>query len=158
MDRKAISKMLKKDLIRELQKEKKRARRMENLIQARVHRDGLRKQVHEEMNKTEELRQKIAIQDMTIRTSVDTEKRKLTEILDKISEINKCFICRCNYGNEGVHRRASLKCGHLFGETCIYNHLKTNQNCPFCSLPATYIDIRVIIADKYLCTADYLSS
>ena len=48
--------------------------------------------------------------------------------------------------NSGLHRLVSLKCGHLYGESCIDRWIKTNPKCPQCNRPSKRADIRRIYA------------
>lgn len=68
-----------------------------------------------------------------------------------------CPICLDAWGNSGVHRLVSLKCGHLFGYECVERWLKAQnskeRSCPTCKSKAAMKDIRFIYA-KRLVAAD----
>ncbi|XP_072018015.1 E3 ubiquitin-protein ligase rfwd3.S-like [Amphiura filiformis] len=65
-----------------------------------------------------------------------------------------CIICYEPWTNSGIHRLASLRCGHLFGQSCIEKWLKgQGGKCPQCNSKAKKADIRVIYA-KTLRTID----
>lgn len=57
----------------------------------------------------------------------------------------------------GQHRLVSLKCGHLFGESCIRRWLREcatgNKSCPHCKTKALPRDIRYLYARK-MCIVD----
>lgn len=58
-----------------------------------------------------------------------------------------CPICFEPWDNSGIHRLVSMKCGHLFGQSCIDKWLKGNgQKCPQCNARARKGDIRVVYA------------
>ena len=50
----------------------------------------------------------------------------------------------------GMHRIVSLKCGHLFGMSCLQRCLKARKHCPQCNEPAKKRDIRPIFCSKIL--------
>ncbi|KAG0359137.1 RING finger and WD repeat domain-containing protein 3 [Podila minutissima] len=64
------------------------------------------------------------------------------------TEESTCSICFEPWTNSGAHRLVSIKCGHLFGESCISKWIasQTGQNskpkCPECNRPAKRNDIR----------------
>lgn len=59
-----------------------------------------------------------------------------------------CPICFESWTSSGEHRLVSLKCGHLFGSSCIVRWLKPRENrvCPTCKSKAIVKDIRFIYA------------
>ncbi|KAH8368824.1 hypothetical protein KR200_003993, partial [Drosophila serrata] len=65
-----------------------------------------------------------------------------------------CPICLEHWEMCGEHRLVSLRCGHLFGESCIRRWLGESQRqssvkvCPQCKTKATYRDIRHLYAKK----------
>ncbi|XP_055378772.1 E3 ubiquitin-protein ligase RFWD3-like [Condylostylus longicornis] len=64
-----------------------------------------------------------------------------------------CMICCEHYTMSGEHRLTSLKCGHLFGESCARRWLSQCGNaatrcCPLCKSKADFRDIRHIYAKK----------
>ncbi|XP_018900382.2 E3 ubiquitin-protein ligase RFWD3 isoform X2 [Bemisia tabaci] len=63
-----------------------------------------------------------------------------------------CSICLEVYTNSGDHRIVSIKCGHLFGKSCIERWLKVScgaiKRCPSCNTKAAVKDIRIIYAKK----------
>nr|XP_022328397.1 E3 ubiquitin-protein ligase RFWD3-like isoform X1 [Crassostrea virginica] len=60
---------------------------------------------------------------------------------------NSCPICFEEWSTSGSHRLASLKCGHLFGQSCIEKWLKgQGGKCPQCNCKAKRQDIRVLYA------------
>ncbi|KAF9315083.1 RING finger and WD repeat domain-containing protein 3 [Podila horticola] len=64
------------------------------------------------------------------------------------TEESTCSICFEPWTNSGAHRLVSIKCGHLFGESCISKWIasQTGQNgkpkCPECNRPTKRSDIR----------------
>uniref|UniRef100_T1PL51 RING-type E3 ubiquitin transferase n=1 Tax=Musca domestica TaxID=7370 RepID=T1PL51_MUSDO len=65
-----------------------------------------------------------------------------------------CPICLDNWEMSGEHRLSSLKCGHLFGESCIRRWLQESSRqsgqkvCPQCKTKAHPKDIRYLYAKR----------
>ncbi|XP_071840505.1 E3 ubiquitin-protein ligase rfwd3.S-like [Apostichopus japonicus] len=77
----------------------------------------------------------------------DTKKTVFDDDTDSDDESQTCIICYEPWSNSGKHRLASLKCGHLFGSSCIQKWLKgQGGKCPHCNAKAKKTDIRVIYA------------
>ncbi|BFZ05438.1 hypothetical protein BsWGS_08477 [Bradybaena similaris] len=80
-----------------------------------------------------------------------TAKRPRTNFEESVSETdidrdNDCPICLTPWTTCGEHRLTSLKCGHLFGHSCIIRWLETSYNCPYCYTHAEVTDLRNIFA------------
>ncbi|KAJ2445031.1 RING finger and WD repeat domain-containing protein 3, partial [Coemansia sp. RSA 2424] len=82
---------------------------------------------------------------------------------EEAGDSSTCPICFEGWTISGGHRLASLKCGHLFGRSCIRKWLSQKQNssshqqqsvragggkscCPECKQPATLRDVRILFA------------
>ncbi|GAB1605169.1 hypothetical protein Ahia01_000798700 [Argonauta hians] len=64
-----------------------------------------------------------------------------------VAEGEKCTFCFDAFMNSGNHRPASLKCGHLFGQSCIEKWLRDQgERCPQCNSRARRNDIRIIFS------------
>lgn len=62
-----------------------------------------------------------------------------------------CTICFEAWTASGTHRLASLKCGHLYGLSCIERWVRGQRaKCPQCNAPARRADIRPIFAQKLM--------
>ncbi|XP_041466787.1 E3 ubiquitin-protein ligase RFWD3-like [Lytechinus variegatus] len=62
-------------------------------------------------------------------------------------ESQSCIICYEPWTTSGSHRLVSLRCGHLFGQSCIEQWLKgQGGKCPQCNSKAKRSDVRVIYA------------
>ncbi|XP_075228674.1 mutagen-sensitive 302 isoform X2 [Lycorma delicatula] len=64
-----------------------------------------------------------------------------------------CSVCLDVFTNSGPHRLVSLRCGHLFGNSCVERWLKSGcmggaRRCPTCNKKASIKDIRVIYARR----------
>ncbi|UXI17879.1 hypothetical protein NH340_JMT03822 [Sarcoptes scabiei] len=61
---------------------------------------------------------------------------------------NCCVICTDPWTNDGPHQLCTLKCGHLFGKSCIENWFKVTSNakCPQCNKKFRKADIIKIYA------------
>ncbi|XP_069312819.1 E3 ubiquitin-protein ligase RFWD3 [Eulemur rufifrons] len=58
-----------------------------------------------------------------------------------------CTICLEQWTNAGDHRLSALRCGHLFGYSCISRWLKGQaRKCPQCNKKAKHSDIVVLYA------------
>lgn len=70
------------------------------------------------------------------------------ELEVEVPDGQTCPICFDPWTSSGEHRLASLKCGHLFGSSCIIRWLKPRENrvCPTCKSKASEKDIRYIYA------------
>lgn len=70
---------------------------------------------------------------------------------DSDEESSCCPVCFEPWSSSGKHRIVSLRCGHLFGKSCIEKWLSHQSNgaagcakCPQCNAPARRSDIRVL--------------
>ena len=77
------------------------------------------------------------------------QRHKLTSSQEIDSQC--CSICYEPWTSTGLHRLVSLKCGHLFGESCIDKWLRqttssSDRKCPQCKRIASFKDIRPIYA------------
>ncbi|EZA46696.1 hypothetical protein DMN91_012312 [Ooceraea biroi] len=64
-----------------------------------------------------------------------------------------CPICMEQWTSAGEHRLCCLRCGHLFGHSCILRWLQhscnsTNRRCPQCNKKAAVKHIRMLYAKK----------
>ncbi|XP_017841624.1 E3 ubiquitin-protein ligase rnf8-B-like [Drosophila busckii] len=57
---------------------------------------------------------------------------------------NSCSICLDCWNSSAGHAPVSLRCGHLFGYSCICYYLRRARYCPQCRRPAEPYDIRPI--------------
>ncbi|XP_036337320.1 E3 ubiquitin-protein ligase RFWD3 [Rhagoletis pomonella] len=73
---------------------------------------------------------------------------------DEEDEGMTCPICLDNWEMSGEHRLVSLRCGHLFGDSCIRRWLTESARqsgikaCPQCKAKATNRDIRCLYAKR----------
>ncbi|XP_063801958.1 E3 ubiquitin-protein ligase RFWD3 [Pseudophryne corroboree] len=81
---------------------------------------------------------------MKKRTPVKTAAAPLTA---EEEEGDTCAICLESWTNAGQHRLSALRCGHLFGFTCIDRWLRGGAaKCPQCNKKAKRSDIVVLYA------------
>ncbi|XP_070495632.1 E3 ubiquitin-protein ligase rfwd3.L-like [Chironomus tepperi] len=84
--------------------------------------------------------------------SPSKKKRKLDSPLklnqSSLDDGSLCSICLDNFNCSGEHRTVALKCGHLYGNSCITTWIKDNKNCPSCKSKASTRDFRFIYATK----------
>lgn len=61
-----------------------------------------------------------------------------------------CLVCYESWTNAGLHRVVSLKCGHLFGESCILRWLRGHKpgRCPSCNQAARVRDVRPLFVSQ----------
>nr|XP_016997715.2 E3 ubiquitin-protein ligase RFWD3-like [Drosophila takahashii] len=143
-------------------------------------RDALLQQLQQEMARSEALRQQVLEQDQSKDAIVESilqenaaqethlrsaigeladqrdlfhdKMHEVEEQLEKIHEENNCSVCLSPWEAEGAHRMVSLKCGHLFGDSCIRLHLSRVKECPFCKQQVRDRDIRYIFGCHVLRT------
>ncbi|XP_012542664.1 E3 ubiquitin-protein ligase RFWD3 [Monomorium pharaonis] len=70
-----------------------------------------------------------------------------------VDDDQACSICLEQWTTSGEHRLCCLRCGHLFGHSCILKWLQhscnsTNRRCPQCNKKATMKHIRMLYAKK----------
>ncbi|XP_049642324.1 E3 ubiquitin-protein ligase RFWD3 isoform X2 [Suncus etruscus] len=71
---------------------------------------------------------------------------KCNPLVDE-EEGDTCTICLEQWTNAGDHRLSTLRCGHLFGYSCISKWLKGQaRKCPQCNKKAKHSDIVVVYA------------
>ncbi|CAG5081757.1 Oidioi.mRNA.OKI2018_I69.PAR.g9954.t1.cds [Oikopleura dioica] len=70
----------------------------------------------------------------------------ITQETKSESESDVCSICFDVWTSTGSHRVCSLKCGHLFGNSCVKTWLANSPRCPECNDHALLDDIRIIRA------------
>jgi len=74
--------------------------------------------------------------------------------MDDSSEIgDTCLICSDPYTSTSEHRIVTLKCGHIYGKSCIERWLRTKESkrrCPKCNQISNKNDIRIIYAKTIL--------
>ncbi|XP_076286306.1 ring finger and WD repeat domain 3 isoform X2 [Lasioglossum baleicum] len=82
-------------------------------------------------------------------------KKAKEEILDEsdVDSDQSCPICMDLWTSSGEHRLCCLRCGHLFGHSCILKWLRSscnssNRRCPQCNRKAAVKDIRMLYAKK----------
>lgn len=66
------------------------------------------------------------------------------------STVAKCAICLQNMTAEGGHRISSLKCGHIYGYSCLESWInRTNKaTCPKCRISTNRGDVRILRFDS----------
>eukprot|EP00474_Spongospora_subterranea_P011878 CRZ12336.1 hypothetical protein [Spongospora subterranea] len=77
---------------------------------------------------------------MTIPTRKNVEPEQTTSI---------CPICTTPWHSSGEHRISCLKCGHLFGQSCIRRWVNMKGNCPECLKKAKFSDITMLFTSKF---------
>ncbi|XP_023224176.1 E3 ubiquitin-protein ligase RFWD3-like isoform X2 [Centruroides sculpturatus] len=92
--------------------------------------------------------QNISTQNKEVLTTPSLVKRSNTAVSPGADDDGQvCSICFELWTNSGRHRLVSLKCGHLYGHSCIDKWLKgQGSKCPQCNAPAKRTDFRTIFA------------
>lgn len=89
--------------------------------------------------------------------SPKSQKAPPGNLFDDEDDGATCPICLEHWEISGDHRLTSLKCGHLFGQSCIRRWLQECATgakcCPSCKAKATARDFRFLYAKK-LCALD----
>ncbi|NWQ67413.1 RFWD3 ligase, partial [Neopipo cinnamomea] len=81
------------------------------------------------------------------RTPVKEAEPSVRAAAQEEEEGDTCAICFEQWTNAGEHRLSALRCGHLFGYTCIQRWLKGQAGkCPQCNKKAKRSDIVVLYA------------
>ncbi|XP_054010193.1 E3 ubiquitin-protein ligase RFWD3 isoform X1 [Hylaeus anthracinus] len=85
----------------------------------------------------------------------ESKAKKAKETTTDESEVDSdqsCPICMDLWTSSGEHRLCCLRCGHLFGHSCLLRWLHScasaNRRCPQCNRKATVKDIRMLYAKK----------
>ncbi|XP_045463560.1 E3 ubiquitin-protein ligase RFWD3-like [Harmonia axyridis] len=80
----------------------------------------------------------------------NSKKRSRSQYENEDGQI--CPICLDNWTNSGEHRICCLKCGHLFGHSCIIRWLQsqTKKSCPTCKKKVVKSDIRFLYTKKLI--------
>ena len=74
----------------------------------------------------------------------DTTKIRTGGLEEEESDGQTCTICYDTFTNSGVHRISCLKCGHVYGKSCIEKWLRQHGRCPQCNSKAAKRDIRIL--------------
>lgn len=78
----------------------------------------------------------------------ESSPRKLNK--SQLDDGSMCPICFDIFTTSGEHRIVSLKCGHIFGNSCIDRWVKDQKNCPQCKTKSNTRDFRNVYATKIL--------
>lgn len=82
------------------------------------------------------------------------ETNSSSDILNETTDDDgkTCPICFAEWTSAGDHRISSLKCGHVFGHSCVLRWLnlsnKGDKCCPVCKAKAKYSDVRCLYARR----------
>ncbi|GIM03720.1 hypothetical protein Vretimale_8385 [Volvox reticuliferus] len=60
------------------------------------------------------------------------------------TDASDCFICYSSYSDDSNHRPATLRCGHVAGDSCLRRWLRDKKFCPSCRKPAKLKDMTPI--------------
>ncbi|OCT84656.1 E3 ubiquitin-protein ligase RFWD3 [Xenopus laevis] len=91
---------------------------------------------------------------VTLPLQIQTKQKTPVKLLSPVKPLppeedegDTCAICFEPWTNAGQHRLSALRCGHLFGFTCIERWLKGGASkCPQCNKKAKRADIVVLYA------------
>ncbi|XP_052746090.1 E3 ubiquitin-protein ligase RFWD3 [Bicyclus anynana] len=78
--------------------------------------------------------------------SQPSKKKKLNDSVQEEGET--CPICLEAWGTSGAHRLVALRCGHVFGQSCVSRWLRARRCCPTCKRGAALKDLRHIYARR----------
>ncbi|XP_037721110.1 E3 ubiquitin-protein ligase RFWD3 [Drosophila subpulchrella] len=73
----------------------------------------------------------------------------LNNRINTMSEDCNCPICLCPWTSQGNHRVVSLRCGHLFGSSCVRTAIRRFHRCPICRRRAQHSDVRRIFSRRF---------
>jgi len=105
----------------------------------------------EEISDNEEDIQEEDIKEETsLNDNYSEKKQHKSSLKRKWDEANTCPICLYPWSSTGAHQIASLKCGHLFGYSCITKWLRKKNTkesrCPCCNSHAIVRNVRKLYA------------
>ncbi|VDN95968.1 unnamed protein product [Rodentolepis nana] len=84
----------------------------------------------------------------------DQSPKSPAKVIDQSmsDEAESCLICFEQWTTSGPHRICCLKCGHLFGKSCItkwiMSHRPKQGTCPQCNAKASLKDLRILYCKK----------
>ncbi|KAI9264482.1 hypothetical protein BY458DRAFT_228430 [Sporodiniella umbellata] len=81
-----------------------------------------------------------------------SKKRPIEEEEEELAvpEQLKCTLCEKVWTTQGAHRIVHLKCGDVFGKSCIDSYIRAFGSCPLCGKHAAKKDTRVIWPTKMI--------
>ncbi|CAD5219148.1 unnamed protein product [Bursaphelenchus okinawaensis] len=84
------------------------------------------------------------------RIRLDSPLKSQNQTLNDPDQDCCCTICYDDFDAD-LHRLVCLKCGHLFGKSCIIRWIQSerNGNCPTCKTKATVKDIRPLFGQMF---------
>ncbi|XP_059155523.1 E3 ubiquitin-protein ligase RFWD3-like [Physella acuta] len=84
------------------------------------------------------------------RADMQEDKKQTDKIDDNAEEEDEdcCSVCLEPWTTGGEHRITCLRCGHLFGLSCILKWVEQAHSCPQCKAPAKKTDLRNIFVRK----------
>lgn len=120
----------------------------EEFQQKILEKDEMRLQLLENLKKQEQSH----LQEMEqLKVQLEAKDKQCLELEQQIenyknnNDINSaCPICFEPWNSSTNHRLASLRCGHLFGDSCLRNCLQRLAECPQCRCTASSHDIRYL--------------
>ncbi|XP_018371828.1 PREDICTED: E3 ubiquitin-protein ligase RFWD3-like isoform X2 [Trachymyrmex cornetzi] len=91
--------------------------------------------------------------DTGTKSSQQTNAMSINLDVSDVDSDQSCPICMEQWTSSGEHRLCCLRCGHLFGHSCILRWLQyscnsTNRRCPQCNKKASVKHIRMLYAKK----------
>ncbi|XP_016994433.2 uncharacterized protein [Drosophila takahashii] len=72
----------------------------------------------------------------------------INQRMNAMSEDSNCPICLSPWTTQGRHSVVSLRCGHLFGRTCVRTAIRRSHRCPICRRRAQHSDVRRIFSQR----------
>ncbi|KAH8282410.1 hypothetical protein KR054_007407 [Drosophila jambulina] len=78
---------------------------------------------------------------------IDDMSKELNDLNDQVSKMTEatmCPLCLSPWEPEGSHRVVTLRCGHLFGCSCLRECIRRNGHCPICRKRAFQNEVRNI--------------
>lgn len=107
-------------------------------------------------NANSNLESEVQTEDIKANDETESRLKRIKETTLDESEVDSdqsCPICMDLWTSSGDHRLCCLRCGHLFGHSCILRWLQNsctsaNRRCPQCNRKAAVKDIRMLYAKK----------
>ncbi|XP_017057834.1 E3 ubiquitin-protein ligase RFWD3 [Drosophila ficusphila] len=104
--------------------------------------------LQEEITNFKSIKQQVSEPEVVRIAQLCKQVKDINKELDGMYEINKCSICQMICEAEGSHCLVSLRCGHLFGRSCISSALWQAFKCPICLRGALHFHLRTIYGLK----------
>ncbi|KAH8389545.1 hypothetical protein KR200_010952 [Drosophila serrata] len=102
----------------------------------------------------DDLKEALAVKEMVGLDELEQLDVELEDISREVNDLNNqvyrmteatiCPLCLAPWASEGDHRVVTLRCGHLFGDSCLRECIQRNGRCPICRKRSYQNEVRNI--------------